>query len=120
MTVASTELAGQSWRGDGLGGLDRGSRVWWRASQTEWQAATIVSISAKECSIALDTPAGQGTGKVRGVWRWSSTVRPSRAPRSWACGGSNSVPRLRVTPLCTDWQIKTRCIPWQQLHHATQ
>ena len=65
MTAAVGPASAQSWRGDGLGGLDRGSRVWWRASPEEWLPATIVSISAKECSIALDTPTGQGTGKVQ-------------------------------------------------------
>jgi len=65
MTAAVRPASAQSWRGDGLGGLDRGSRVWWRASPEEWLPATIVSISAKECSIALDTATGQGTGKVQ-------------------------------------------------------
>ena len=56
--------AAAAWKLDGLQGLDRGSRVWWRASATEWQPATIVSVAVPDCTIALDSAAGQGMGQV--------------------------------------------------------
>ena len=103
MTAAPTVLAGQSWRGDGLGGLDRGSRVWWRASETEWQPATIVSNSAKECSIALDTPAGQGTGKVRMKRQLSCTAFRTAALSARAYVFKDIAAALAAGwPLCSD------------------
>ncbi len=53
----------QAWKTDSLEGLDKGSRVWWKSSPTEWLPATLQSVG-KECTIALDTDAGPGTGKV--------------------------------------------------------
>ena len=79
-----TNVRAQSWRGDGLGGLDRGSRVWWRAAPEEWLPATIVSMSAKECSIALDTPCR--TGHRQGASLDYST-RPRRLIPSYMSAG---------------------------------
>jgi hypothetical protein len=54
----------QTWKTDSLEGLDRGSRVWWKSSPTAWLPATLQNVGSKECSIALDTDSGPGTGQV--------------------------------------------------------
>ena len=53
-----------SWKTDSLDGLARGSPVWWKSSPTEWLPATLQSVGPKDCTIALDTTSGPGTGKV--------------------------------------------------------
>ena len=46
-----------AWKNDTLEGLEKGSRVWFRASDTEWRLGTLTSVNAKvttECIVALD------------------------------------------------------------------
>mmetsp|Transcript_18537 Transcript_18537/g.55885 ORF Transcript_18537/g.55885 Transcript_18537/m.55885 type:complete len:757 (+) Transcript_18537:318-2588(+) len=51
-----------TWKQDTIEGLERGSRVWYKASATTWIGATLQSVSAHECTFITDSPAGPGTG----------------------------------------------------------
>ncbi len=53
-----------TWKQDTIDGLERGSRVWYKASATTWIGATLQSVSAQECSFVTDSPAGPETGDV--------------------------------------------------------
>lgn len=67
----------QTWKTDSLEGLDRGSRVWWKSSPTAWLPATLQNVGSNECTIALDTDSGPGTGQVRGLDSTGASVARS-------------------------------------------
>lgn len=49
---------------DCLEGFGKGSRVWFRTDDKRWELATLQSIAGSACALALDSPLGEGTGKV--------------------------------------------------------
>ncbi|KAK9810086.1 hypothetical protein WJX72_004563 [[Myrmecia] bisecta] len=58
-------MAAGVWKQDTLEGLDKGSRVWYKASANEWRLGTLQSSAEKaECSLALDSERGEGCGQV--------------------------------------------------------
>jgi len=54
----------ETWRTDTLEGLGKGSRVWFRAGPRSWELGTLQSLAGTECSLALDSSLGEGTGRV--------------------------------------------------------
>ena len=56
-------MSSRQWKEDTLEGLGKGSRVWYRTKSGVWQQATLQSISGSTCSLATDSPNGEGTGK---------------------------------------------------------
>ena len=57
-------MAVDLWKEDTLEGLGKGSRVWFRSGPRSWELGTLQSMSGDRCSLALDSPLGEGTGKV--------------------------------------------------------
>lgn len=54
-----------TWKQDTIEGLVRGSRVWYKASSTDWIGATLLVVSPSECTFITDSPAGPNTGETR-------------------------------------------------------
>jgi myosin-5 len=63
MTTAPAASARQ-WKQDSLDGLGKGSRVWFSAGPRSWQLGTLQSVGGDACSVALDSPLGEGAGSV--------------------------------------------------------
>ena len=55
-------MGNEIWKQDTLEGLGCGSRVWYRPNSKTWQLATLQSIAETNCTIAVDSSLGEGTG----------------------------------------------------------
>ena len=63
----------RQWKQDSLDGLGKGSRVWFSAGPRTWQLGTLQSVGGDACSVALDSPLGEG-----GVVHMSGFVKHAR------------------------------------------
>jgi hypothetical protein len=54
-----------AWKQDSLEGLEKGSRVWYKAGPDSWVLGTLGNQQAGAWNVALDSEAGEATGQVR-------------------------------------------------------
>ena len=54
-----------AWKQDTLEGLEKGSRVWYKAGVSSWVLGTLQNLQGGLWTVALDSEAGEGTGQVR-------------------------------------------------------
>ena len=59
-----------AWKQDPLEGLEKGSRVWYKAGANSWVLGTLQKApqpgqQSRQWTVALDSEAGEGTGQVR-------------------------------------------------------
>lgn len=67
-----------AWKQDTLEGLERGSRVWYKAGVNSWVLGTLQGLQTGLWTVALDSEAGEGTGQVRALF-WSSFLAALRS-----------------------------------------
>ena len=53
-----------AWKQDTLEGLEKGSRVWYKAGVNSWVLGTLLTRQEESWKVALDSEAGEGTGQV--------------------------------------------------------
>ena len=53
-----------AWKQDTLEGLDKGSRVWYKAGVNSWVLGTLQALHVGLWTVALDSEAGEGTGQA--------------------------------------------------------
>jgi hypothetical protein len=54
-----------AWKQDTLEGLEKCSRVWYKAGGSSWVLGTLQNLQGGLWTVALDSEAGEGTGQVR-------------------------------------------------------
>ena len=78
MATAAAASARQR-KEDSLDGVGKGSRVWFSAGPRSWQLGTLQSVGGDACSVALDSPLGEGAGGVVHMSaRWVCETRAVR------------------------------------------
>lgn len=60
-------MVSEIWSEDTLDGLGKYSRVWLHSKDGTWRLATVRSMDEDNCSVALDTALGEGTGETIAV-----------------------------------------------------
>lgn len=60
-----TAKSAAAWKQDTLEGLEKGSRVWYKAGVNSWVLGTLLAKQEGSWSVALDSEAGEGTGQVK-------------------------------------------------------
>ena len=53
-----------AWKQDTLEGLEKGSRVWYKAGVNSWVLGTLQALHVGLWTVALDSEAGEGTGQA--------------------------------------------------------
>ena len=92
------------WKQDTLEGLDKGSRVWYKAGVNSWVLGTLQALHVGLWTVALDSEAGEGTGQAS---TFSNTfpaapekpAHPNLSQGSWAMCMVTSFAIAGLSPL---------------------
>ncbi len=69
-----TAKSAAAWKQDTLEGLEKGSRVWYKAGADSWVLGTLLTRQEESWKVALDSEAGEGTGQVGSCSACSSEI----------------------------------------------
>lgn len=101
-----TARSAAAWKQDTLEGLEKGSRVWYKAGVNSWVLGTLLTRQEESWKVALDSEAGEATGQVDPALHAQSTRQQQELPDGNLpdvhAQGKHVVLHLASAPACTE------------------